>query len=86
MIQVTGEQLQQSMKDAGILFVVKDECPLCKTPIVYYRRGDLIFIDNECACNDSDLQQCTWDEVAAWINSHDEITRPFIAHRFGIHL
>lgn len=84
MSQITGQQLKQSMIDAGVLFVIKGTCPLCQTPILYYRKGEHIFIDTECMCQDKELQPCTWDEVAEWINDHDEVVRSYIALRFGI--
>lgn len=82
---VTGEQVRNAMKDAGITVVDHHTCGICGVMVFYSRDNDQLFFNSGCGCMGSPPQPRNWDDAAEWINmqSVPEI-RQKLATKFGL--
>jgi hypothetical protein len=65
---VTGDQVKEAVKKAGITWVDHHDCGLCGVMVGYMICDDAISFRSGCGCSWSPDRPVSWDEAAAHIN------------------
>lgn len=65
---VTGEQVKEAAKKAGIGWVDHHDCGGCGVMVGYRIDGDQLYFRSGCGCSWSPDRPCSWDEAADHIN------------------
>lgn len=65
---VTGDQVKEAVKKAGLSWVNHHECCCCGEMVGYVIDGDSISFRSGCGCSWSPDRPISWDEAANHIN------------------
>lgn len=89
---VTGEQVQQAVRAAGIKWITSHDCSICGKDVGWVTDGHDLAYQSACNCSWSPTERREWDDAAQSINmqtrkseSHGDIAAT-VAKGFGIEL
>ena len=68
-MNVTGQQLLDSMRTNSITSVPYGTCSTCKQETSFLRIDDCLYYNPTCRCEHRPIQKRDWDAVADWINT-----------------
>ena len=84
---VTGEQVKEAAKNAGITHIDHHDCALCGEMVFYCVEGDDLYFNSGCGCSWAPPRPASWQQAADWINMQSEDKhRIGVAKRFGLDL
>lgn len=88
---VTGEQVKEAVKKAGLTWIPHHDCSICGQDVGYIVNGDDLYFRSGCGCSWSPDRPCSWDEAAESINMQQRTGKwgdvaARMAAKFGIEL
>ena len=92
MSKVTGRQVQDAVKAAGLTWIDHHDCSICGAMVGYQTDGESLFFCSGCDCCWSPPRPTSWDEAAEHINMQTRSSERWgdvgarVAKRFGLNL
>lgn len=65
---VTGQQVQEAVRKAGISRIDHHDCGICGQMVCYVVADDQLFFSPGCGCSWGPIERRSWDSAAEYIN------------------
>ena len=81
---VTGQQVKEAVKAAGLTWIPHHDCGCCGATVGYTVHGEDLYFAPGCDCSWTPEEPRTWDSAADWINMQNEEWRAKLMAKFGM--